>query len=121
MDIEIIMGKAGEVALVDGEGILLSTAQDALDLIADIHYQYSCNRTILNQQSISPDFFDLKTGLAGEILQKFTNYRMGLGIVGEFASYNSKSLLDFIYECNKGSHVFFAANEQEAVKWMENV
>jgi hypothetical protein len=32
----------------------------------------------------------LKTGLAGEILQKFSTYNMRLGIVGDFSAYTSK-------------------------------
>ncbi|MCK7528774.1 MAG: DUF4180 domain-containing protein [Ignavibacteriales bacterium] len=30
------------------------------------------------------DFFDLKTGIAGEILQKFSTYNVRLAILGDF-------------------------------------
>ena len=39
--------------------------------------------------------------MAGEILQKFSNYRVRLAIVGDFTPYSSKSIKDFIYESNK--------------------
>ncbi len=34
--------------------------------------------------SFAPDFFRLSTGLAGEIVQKFVNYRFRLVIMGDF-------------------------------------
>ncbi len=66
---------------------------------------------------LSPEFFQLSTGLAGEILQKFTNYHAILAIVGDFSQEQSKPLRDFIYESNKGSHIFFVETEDEAIAW----
>lgn len=43
------------------------------------------------------------------------NYRIKLAIVGDFNVYNSKSLADFIYECNKGKAVFFLKDEESAL------
>ncbi|WQD36273.1 DUF4180 domain-containing protein [Sphingobacterium spiritivorum] len=60
-------------------------------------------------------FFDLRTGIADEILQKFSNYRVQLAIVGEYSKYNSKSLTDFIYESNKGRHINFVNSMEEAL------
>jgi hypothetical protein len=54
--------------------------------------------------------------MAGEILQKFSNYRVKLAIVGDFSKYSSKSLADFIYESNKGKHINFVATKTEALK-----
>ena len=65
--------------------------------------------------SLHPDFFDLKTRFAGEILQKFSNYDVKLAIVGDFSKYSSKSLRDFIYESNKGKLIFFADNLNTAL------
>src|SRR6187549_3674319 len=33
---------------------------------------------LIDESQLGPDFFDLRTGLAGEVLQKFTNYRVRL-------------------------------------------
>ena len=52
--------------------------------------------------------------MAGDILQKFSNYKMRLAIIGSF-SYESKSLKDFIYECNKGKLVNFVKTLSEAL------
>jgi hypothetical protein len=71
---------------------------------------------IINKSSICEDFFDLSTKIAGEILQKFINYRKKIAIIGDFSIYTSKSLKDFIYECNKGKDIFFLINEKQAIK-----
>jgi hypothetical protein len=54
--------------------------------------------------------------MAGEILQKFTNYRMRLAIVGDFSIFSSKSLQDFIYESNKGKQINFSDSVGNALK-----
>ena len=54
-------------------------------------------------------------GIAGEILQKFSNYRVQLAIVGNFSKYSGKSLHDFIYESNKGGQIHFVNSVSEAL------
>lgn len=103
------------VALVREAGLLIADVQSALDLIATVSYETGCQSMILPKAALAEDFFRLPTGLAGEILQKFVNYRMRLAVVGDFSSYTSKSLKDFIYESNKGNGVFFVAEEEEAL------
>jgi hypothetical protein len=60
-------------------------------------------------------FFQLNTGFAGEVLQKFTNYRMRIAVTGDFSGYTSKSLRDFMYESNMGRQVFFKASVEEGM------
>jgi len=95
-----------EVALNSTE---INNVDDALDLIGNAGY-LGATAVLLYENVLHPDFFDLKTKLAGEILQKFSNYHMLLGIVGEFEKYNSKSLKDFIYESNTKGKVIFGAD-----------
>jgi hypothetical protein len=71
--------------------------------------------TSIIRDLITPYFFDLKTKIAGEILQKFSNYRIGLAIVGDFSKYESKSMKDFIFESNKTKHVNFVEMLEDAL------
>lgn len=96
--------------------VIIYSEQDALDLMANIDYQYDSKKIILKEKNLKADFFDLKTGLAGAILQKFSNYRVQLAIIGEFSKYNSKSLQDFIYESNKQKRILFVENIEQALK-----
>ena len=94
----------------------IRTAQDALDFMATAQYQYSSTALVIYQESLPEEFFNLKTRLAGEILQKFSNYNMKLAIVGDFSRYQSKALRDFITECNRGRLVFWKAELDEALR-----
>lgn len=94
---------------------VLRDAQSALDLIGTVCYQYPGAKLVIEKKDVAPEFFDLKTGIAGEVLQKFVNYHVAMAIVGDFSEYTSKSLKDFIYESNKGKAIFFVGSEAEAV------
>lgn len=91
---------------------LLSSAGDALALI----HEHGAEFIILHQCNVHPDFFTLANGLAGDICQKFVNYRCHLAIVGDYAGVDSVSLRDFIFESNKGSFVMFPASVAEALQ-----
>jgi hypothetical protein len=82
--------------------------------LGDIYYQ-GFDKIIICEKNITPVFFDLKTGIAGEILQKFSNFRIQLAIVGDFSKYKSKSLSDFIYESNRGRLVSFVSSCADAI------
>ncbi len=92
----------------------ISEVQDALDLMADAGY-YGSTGLIIMEQNLHPDFFKLQTRLAGDILQKFSNYRFKLAIIGDFSKYKSKNLQDFIRESNKGNSIFFMSDINEAL------
>lgn len=106
------------VALIVGGMFIISKPQDVLDIFGDL-MATDCERVIIHEHNLHPDFFDLKTRLAGEILQKFSNYRVKVAIVGDFTKYNSKSLQDFILESNKSNYVFFADNTESAIERLE--
>jgi hypothetical protein len=99
----------------ESDGLLITDAQSALDLMATVKYETGCDCIAISKSAIAEDFFVLSTGIAGEILQKFVNYRVKLAIIGDFSRYTSKPLKDFIYESNNGSHIFFVGSEDEAV------
>jgi hypothetical protein len=109
------------IVRVVNEEILITDVQAALDLMATVRYETGADRMILDKGAICEEFFDLKTKLAGEVLQKFTNYHVKLAIVGDFSVYTSKSLRDFIYESNHGKDVFFLSTEEEAVARLAGV
>ena len=113
MEIVINEIEGVNIAEVLSDNILIKVTQDALDLMAESNYMGS-SRIILHEKNIISDFFDLKTGLAGEILQKFSNYNVQLAIVGDYSKYSSKSLKDFIFESNKYGRINFVNSVEEA-------
>lgn len=116
MKINTIKENNVEIAVISSSDILITDVQSALDFMATIWYDTGCDRIVLNKSAICEDFFQLRTKLAGEILQKFINYHMKIAIVGDFSTYTSKSLKDFIYESNNGKDIFFLSDEKKAIE-----
>lgn len=98
---------------------IINNVEDGLDLLGNLYYQ-DFDKIVIHEKNITPDFFNLKNGIAGEILQKFSNYRVRLAIVGDFSKYTSKSVNDFIYESNKARQINFVATQSEAIKVLLN-
>ncbi len=104
-----------KIAEVISDEIIIKSVQDGLDLLGNIYYQ-DFDKVVIYEKNITPTFFDLKTKIAGEILQKFSNYRVRLAIAGDFSKYESKSIKDFIFESNRTKHINFVESLEEALE-----
>ncbi|MBO9731672.1 MAG: DUF4180 domain-containing protein [Chitinophaga sp.] len=113
MEITLTIINSKGIATIASDQIVVNHPDDALDILGNCGYQGAVG-IILQEQQITPEFFDLRTGIAGEILQKFSTYQMKLAIVGNFEKYSSKALKDFIYESNKAGRINFVADVEEA-------
>ena len=120
MEIKVIEKNGHSIAVIRSSEPVLTCVQDALDLMATVEYETGCERMAIEKSALAEDFFILSTRLAGDILQKFVNYRKKIAIFGDFSRYTSKPLRDFIYESNSGNDVFFVSTEQEAVERLAN-
>jgi hypothetical protein len=99
------------VEIID-DNILLKEADDVFGLF----FINNCSKIILKRENIINDFFNLSTGIAGEILQKFSNYNKMMAIIGDFDDIKSNSLKDFIYESNKTKQIIFVKTAEDALK-----
>jgi hypothetical protein len=73
---------------------------------------------LLDEGQLGADFFDLRTGLAGEVLQKFTNYRVRLAIVIADAQVYGGRFSELMREHRTHNAVRFFASEQLARQWL---
>lgn len=103
------------LTLLGGDDLFLDSAAAVMDLLGSIKYGRETRGFVLPKEAFPETFFDLRSGLLGEILQKCINYDFRLGIYGDFSGYTSKALRDFIYESNKGKNFYFVATTQEAI------
>jgi hypothetical protein len=116
MELETVQKNGVTVAVVKSNEPLIENAQTALDFMATVRYETGCDRVALSKEAVCGDFFRLGTGIAGEILQKFVNYRMKAAFYGDFSGYTSGPLKAFILESNRGRDVFFVSTQEEAVE-----
>jgi hypothetical protein len=109
-----VRAKDGRVFHVGADGPAVRTGEDALGLIYDERERGS-DWIAVPVTRLDPAFFDLRTGVAGELVQKFVNYGRRLAVVGDIEAYLSVSaaLRDFVRESNRGRHVWFVADEAE--------
>jgi hypothetical protein len=115
VEVTVVKENGVGVAVVSSDTVLITDVRSALDLMATVAYETGCDRIILPKTAVYEDFFDLKSRLAGEVLQKFVTYQVKVAIVGDFSGYPSKSLKDFIYESNRGNDIFFVSDEEQAI------
>ena len=115
MHLSFLQTPTQKITVVRSQDIIFQNAEDAAELLMNCRYNGS-ESIIINEANLPPAFFDLKTGLAGDILQKFSTYQGRLAIIGDFSKYESKSLKDFIYESNKQGRINFVNTIEEAEK-----
>jgi hypothetical protein len=96
------------------EGPVLRTSQDSVDLIGEAR-SHLATMAILPIGRLDPTFFQPRTGLAGEVLQKFVNYELRLVILGDYSLFaaNSAPLRELIYESNRGKAAWFLVDRKE--------
>lgn len=102
-----------EIAIVSGDGIVIQSASDALDIMGECVFS-GIQNIVFYADQMTPLFFDLKSGLAGEILQKFSTYNARLAIIGDFSDVKSNSLRSFIHESNRYGRVLFVESLEQA-------
>lgn len=119
MDITIHRNADKKIAEIHSNDLLIANVDDGFQIMIDLCYQ-DFDSIILHEKNITPDFFDLKTGLAGELLQKFTNYKVRLAIIGAFDKYSGQSINAFMVESNRGKQVHFLPSVNAALEKLSN-
>lgn len=105
-----IKTQKGIITIVDSDKVI----KDGIDFL-ELVYSTNTDIIIINKENLDKDFFDLSTKIAGDILQKASNYSIKLIILGDFEAINSQSLKDFIYESNKAGKIIFEKSLDDAI------
>ena len=103
-----------QVLVCAPDGEKLKSEREAVDLIGEA-LQEGAEWILVPVERLEDEFFQLKTGLAGQIIQKFVTYRRRLVILGDISEHvaQSRALRDFVYETNHGTQVWFLRDLQE--------
>jgi len=65
-------------------------------------------------------FFDLSSGLCGEVVQKLMNYGVRMAAVVPDLAVHSARFQDFAREANRGRSFRFLPSREEALAWLED-
>jgi PadR family transcriptional regulator AphA len=98
----------------------LCTEQDALDLVA-ICGENDTNLLILHADTLSDDFFKLRTGIAGQMLQKFTNYHIKTAVIMANEQLIKGKFKEMLAESNKRNDFRVFNSITDAENWLLNL
>ena len=74
---------------------------------------------VLTEDDLGPDFYDLRTGLAGELFQKVVNYRGRLAIVIRDPDAYGERFSELAYEHRRHAMVRFFEDQVQALQWLD--
>jgi hypothetical protein len=96
------------VLVCDVDGPILAHEHDT-GAFMGLAWEQNAAMVAVPLSRLGGDFLDLKTRIAGDVIQKFVNYRLRLAIVGDVSARLARStaLRDFVREANRGQDVWF--------------
>jgi hypothetical protein len=97
--------------------IRLETAQDIPDLIGAC---WGMDGLILHENNLASSFFDLRTGLLGELFQKCTNYNLRLAMVLLEPAIHGERFSELVHEHRAHKMIRFFVSVDEAKIWLSS-
>lgn len=120
MNYKIIVKNNRKYIEFSSSEMLLSTEREALDIIAAC-MENSTNLLIIHDKALSEDFFNLRTGLAGTVLQKFVNYNIKSALIITCEEKITGRFREMIFEANKGNDFRAFKSIDKAEEWIINL
>jgi hypothetical protein len=104
----------------EGEPIRIGRALNGLISSA---WEHHAKWLVIPVARLGDDFFRLRTGIAGEVVQKITQYDLKLAIFGDITRYieQSTALRDFVRESNRGNQLCFVKDRAELGQRVEHI
>ena len=104
----------GGVRFIEGR---IEGVGDALDLVAACAEEQT-DRLLLDGAHLADEFFDLSTRLAGEVVQKFQNYRIRTAAVFVDDGSYSEPFTEFIREARTSNDFRTFTDREAAEEWL---
>ena len=82
--------------------------------------EHGAQALLFDRGALPAAFFDLSTGVAGELVQKLVNYGIHMAGVVPDLSACSPRFREFAREANAGRQFRFFPTRQEAIAWLES-
>lgn len=105
------------VYVCEADGPPITGERDAVDLLGNMAIDRP-DWIAIPVERLVPDFFVLRTGIAGAVVGKLVNYHIKVAIVGDISAYAAQSgpLRDWVRESNNGRDLWFVADLAELEK-----
>ena len=103
------------IIVASDAGIAIRSVKDINDMIGAC---FGAEGILLREEDLAPDFFDLSSGLAGELLQKLVNYRLRAAIVVPDPDAHGERFSELAYEHRTHDMIRFVRSREEADAWL---
>lgn len=82
-------------------------------------FEHRAQALLLDRSALPPGFFDLRTGLTGELVQKLAQYGVRLACVVPDLGAQPARFQEFAREASRGGRARFFESKADAVSWLE--
>lgn len=109
------MNPSERIVVARDAGLAIRSTRDIGDVIG------TClgARLLLAEDDLSAEFFDLRTGLAGEFLQKLVNYQIRTAIIVAEPSLHGDRIVELAREHRSHPVIRFVGDEAGALAWLK--
>jgi len=109
------MNEERRILIASDSGIYIRSFRDISDAIAAC---IEAEGLILTENDLAQEFFDLRSGWAGELFQKCINYNVRLAIVLPNPEAYGERISELAYEHKSHSIIRFVRSKDEAEAWL---
>lgn len=99
---------------------LITDENSALDLVSFCGGENS-EILLLYSTNLSEDFYDLKTGLAGKVLLKLSNYRIRAAAVIPPEKVGNVRFYEMVLESNRRDEFNVSSTRANVLKWIDQI
>ncbi len=111
------MNPEARVVIASEVNIRILSIRDVSDAVGAV---YGADGLLLTESELSPEFFDLRSGIAGELFQKFTNYQIHLAIVVNNLEVYGERFGELAFEHKNHKLIRFFDSVETAKSWLLN-
>jgi hypothetical protein len=109
------MSAERNIVIAAEAGLAIHSVNDIPDVLGAFS---GADGLLFTEAELGPAFFDLKSGLAGELLQKFVNYHMRVAIIVPRPDAYGPRFRELAYEHRSHPLVRFVSSREEADAWL---
>jgi hypothetical protein len=109
------MNEERKILIASDSGISIRSFNDIPDAIAAC---IDADGIIFTEDDFAQEFFDLRSGLAGELFQKCINYNIRLAVVLPSPDAYGERISELAYEHRSHKMIRFVRSKDEAETWL---
>lgn len=82
-------------------------------------FEHDARGLLVDEHALPEAFFDLRTGMAGALVQRLSLYGIRMAVVVAEPARYTRSFQAFLREANRGTQFRFFQQREDAVAWLE--